>query len=65
MPLPAEGLTKDSSDEEIKNAISASIKQCMDEGGREQAQCIAMVYSMSRKATGKRMTRLALASREK
>lgn len=53
MPLPAEGLTPDSSPEAVQEAISASIKQCMDEGGREQDQCIAMAHSMAREATGK------------
>lgn len=65
MPMPAEGLTPSSTDEEIKAAISASIKQCMEEGGREQKQCIAMAYSMARTATKKGGVRVALAAKEK
>ena len=53
MPLPAESLTPDSSDEQVKQAISDSIAQCMHEGGRELEQCVAMAYAMMRRATGK------------
>lgn len=49
MPLPAEGLTKASSPEAVQEAIGASIKRCMDEGGRSQDQCIAMAHSMARR----------------
>jgi len=52
MPLPAENLTPDSSVEAIRDAISKSIEQCINEGG-EQKQCAAMSYDMARKATGK------------
>lgn len=52
MPLKVEGLTPDSTDEEIQEAISDSIAQCVREG-REQAQCVAMVHDMTRTATGK------------
>lgn len=65
MPLPAEALTGRSSDEEIKQAISASIEQCMQEGGRGQDQCIAMAHEMARQATGKGRVRTALTTREK
>lgn len=53
MPLAVEKLTPDSSDEAVRDAISASIEQCMNEGGREQKQCIAIAYSIARKKTGK------------
>ena len=52
MPLQVEGLTPVSSEEEVQDAISASISQCMREG-RPQDQCIAMAYEMARNATGK------------
>ena len=65
MPLPAEGLTAQSTDDEIQQAISASIEQCMQEGGRAQEQCIAMAHEMARKATGKGRVRTALTTREK
>jgi len=38
MPLPAQNLNPKSSDDEISAAISESIAQCMEEGGREQNQ---------------------------
>ncbi len=53
MPTAANRLTPKSSPQEIKDAISACIKQLMDEGGREQKQCEAICYSMARKATKK------------
>lgn len=52
MPTPAEKLTKDSGDGQIKAAISASIAMLMDEG-MEQDQAIAAAYGMAEKATGK------------
>ena len=52
MPLPVEGLTPNSSDEEIKKAISDSIAQCVNEG-KEQDMCVAMTYNMAKGATGK------------
>jgi len=53
MPLPTESLTKDSSDDEIQRAISATIEQLVNEG-REQDQAIAIAYSSAREATGGR-----------
>lgn len=52
MPLPAESLTPDSDDAAVKAAISASIAQCVREGGK-QDQCVAMAYSMVAKSTGR------------
>jgi len=52
VPLAVEGLTPESSLEAIRDAISKSIEQCINEGG-EQKQCAAIAYSMARKATGK------------
>lgn len=51
MPLPAETLTPNSTDEEISMAISESIKMCVAEG-KDQKQCAAMAYDMARRATG-------------
>ena len=39
MPLPVDNLTPDSGIQAIRDAISKSIQQCMEEGGREQSQC--------------------------
>lgn len=55
MPLAVENLTSKSSSEEIKFAISKSIKQCMDEGDRSQDQCVAMAYEIAREKTGKEL----------
>lgn len=49
---PAEGLTENSSDEEIRKAISASISLLVEEGfPQEQAQAIAI--NQAKKATGR------------
>ena len=53
MPLPAENLSPDSSDEAIQKAISDSISRCMEEGGKDQAQCVAMAHEMARRSTGR------------
>jgi len=53
MPLAVENLTPDSSIVSIREAISQTIKQCMDEGGREQKQCAAIAYDIAREKTGK------------
>ena len=52
MPTDAESLTKDSSPEATKNAISSCISQLVKEG-RKQEQAIAICYSQARKSTGK------------
>ena len=54
MPNPAmERLTKDSSDAQIQDAISAEIKACMGEAGADQKACAGRAYGMAREATGK------------
>ena len=63
MPLPVENLTRDSSPEAIQEAISASIEQCMHEGGRELDQCQAIAHSIARKKTGKPLARKKAKSR--
>ena len=55
MPLAVENLTKKSNIKQVKDAISKSVGQCMDEGGREQDQCIAIAYSIARKKTGRKL----------
>lgn len=52
MPTAAERLTKDSSEEQVKKAISESISMLVHEG-RPQEQAIAIAYSQARKATGR------------
>jgi hypothetical protein len=53
MPLPTEGLTKDSTSEQIREYISQAIEQCMAEGGGDQKQCASIAYETARKSTGK------------
>lgn len=57
MPLSVERLTPESSQQAIQQAISDSIKQCMDEGGRDQKECAGMAYGMARDKTGKSLGR--------
>ena len=63
MPLPAEGLTATSTDDEIQAAISESIRLCINEGN-DPKQCQAIAYSMAKKSTGKKTTRLAMTEKE-
>jgi len=51
MPLPVEALTPDSGLDPIREAISKSIEQCVQEG-KDQKQCAAMAYSIARDKTG-------------
>jgi len=56
MPTKAEQLTPDSTDEQIREAISDCISQLIREG-RDQQQAIAICYSQARRATGKELGR--------
>lgn len=53
MPLPVDNLNENSQMEQIRESISRSIEQCMQEGGRKQDECAAMAYSIAREKTGK------------
>jgi len=53
MPLPVDNLTEQSNPEQIRDAISKSIEQCMQEGGRTQKECAGMTYSIAKDKTGK------------
>lgn len=55
MPLPVDSLTAQSHDPAIQEAISQSIKQCMDEGGKTQEECAGMAYGIARDKTGKEL----------
>jgi len=52
MPLHVENLRPDSSDDAVKSAVSESISECVREGKKSHKECVAMVTSMARKATG-------------
>jgi len=54
MPTLAEKLTPNSSDAQIKAAISNSIQELMN-AGREQDQATAIAFEQARKATGKEL----------
>jgi len=58
VPLAVESLTPASSTESIRNAISASIKKCMEEG-RPQDQCAAIAYNYAREKTGRELKKEA------
>ena len=53
MPLPVERLSDQSHNPSVEEAISASIEQCMREGGKTQAECAAIAYDIARGKTGK------------
>ena len=50
-----EALTKDSSEAQIQEAISAEMKICMGEPGADQKACAGKAYGMARSATGKEL----------
>jgi len=56
MPNPKmDALTKDSSDAQIQEAISAEIETCMGEPGAEQRACAGRAYGIAREKTGKEL----------
>lgn len=56
MPLAVDNLTPESSIVVIREAIGASIEQCMDEpNDTSQEQCAAIAYSIAREKTGKEL----------
>lgn len=54
MPTAVDKLSKDSSDAQVKAAISDCIATEI-RGGRERDQAVAMCYSMARDKTGKEL----------
>ncbi len=61
MPLPVQNLNPNSTDEEIAEAVRASIEQCIDEG-KDAKQCAAIAYRYARDLTGKNSMRLGFAA---
>jgi len=59
MPLPVENLSAQSTEEEIRTALSESIAQCIREG-RSREQCAAIAYNYARERTGKGSFQLGL-----
>ncbi len=54
MPLAVDNLTKESSHQQIMDAISATIKKLMDEG-KSQKEAAGQAYGMARDKTGKEL----------
>ena len=54
MPTPADNLNPNSTEEEIKAAISNTIAQLIREG-RDKDQAVAMAFDMVKRKTGKNM----------
>ncbi len=54
MPNPKmDALSKDSSEEQIREAISSEIETCMGEPGAESKACAGRAYGIAREKTGK------------
>lgn len=54
MPTMAEGLSPDSSDEEIRKAIGDTVSKLVEEGFA-QDQAIAVAFQQAKEATGKEL----------
>ena len=54
MPLAVDNLTPKSTDQQIQDAISETIKKLMEEG-KDQKAAAGQAYSMARQATGKEL----------
>lgn len=52
MPMPTESLTPDSSDDEIRAAISRTVSELVA-GGMPQDQAVAVALDSARKAAGR------------
>ncbi len=57
MPWAVDGLTEKDNIKTVKDAINESVGQCMDEGDREQDQCVAIAISKAEKATGRDLSK--------
>ncbi len=58
MPNPKmDALTKDSSEDQINEAISAEMETCMSQPGADQKACAGRAFGMAREATGKSLDR--------
>ena len=54
MPSPKmDALTKDSTDQQVQEAVSAEIQTCMGEPGANRKDCAGKAFGMARQATGK------------
>jgi len=55
VPLAVDNLTKDSTTEQIREAISATIKYLMENEGKSQKDAAGQAYEMARDKTGKEL----------
>jgi len=55
MPLAVDKLTPDSTQNQITDAISATIKYLMESEGKTQEQAAGQAYGMARDKTGKEL----------
>lgn len=55
MPTPAEGLTKESKEDAVIDAIEKTISQLVREGF-EQEQAVAIAHEQARSATGRHLS---------
>lgn len=55
MPLSVQQLTPESTDPDVQEAVSESIRTCMEEGGKTQQECAGMAYGIARDKTGKEL----------
>ena len=51
--IKMDALTKESTDQQVQEAISSEIQTCMGEPGAEQKACAGKAFDMARQATGK------------
>ena len=57
MPLPVEGLSQQSSPDQVKEAVSASMQQCMAEGGKSEEQCQGEILALVKRKMGSTIRR--------
>jgi hypothetical protein len=55
MPLAVDNLSKNSTMEQIRMAISETIKKLMEEEGKSQKEAAGQAYGMAREKTGKEL----------
>jgi hypothetical protein len=57
MTLPIEGLSQRSSPDQVKEAIAASMQQCMAGGEKSQEQCQSEIMALVKRKMGNTIRR--------
>ena len=57
MPLPVEGLSQQSSPDQVREAISASMQQCRAGGEKSQEQCQSEIIALVKRKMGSTVRR--------